>query len=99
MQNDCFIGVQAIPDSANQYRLGRVFLRNFYTALDYDKNLIMIGPNAHSSQGAKAYIEGRVENPFKPQTGVGLKIGWFIVIILSLTAGAVFYYVKNNKKL
>ena len=35
-QDDCFIGIQSIPDSANQYRLGRVFLRNFYTGLDYD---------------------------------------------------------------
>lgn len=41
----CFIGIQKIPDSANQYRLGTVFLRNFYTALDYDNNLILMGFN------------------------------------------------------
>jgi hypothetical protein len=63
--NDCFIGIESIPDSSNQYRLGRVFLRNFYTALDYEQNLIMIGPNAFSSQGAKAFIQGKVNNPFK----------------------------------
>jgi len=34
--NDCFIGLQSIPDNSKQYRLGTVFLRNFYTALDYD---------------------------------------------------------------
>ena len=40
---DCFIGIQSIPDSVGQYRLGTIFLRNFVTALDYDSNLIMIG--------------------------------------------------------
>ena len=54
--DDCYIGLQAIPDDANQYRLGTIFLRNFYTALDFDNNLIMIGVNAFSTQGAKAYI-------------------------------------------
>lgn len=56
MANDCFFGIESIPNSANQYRLGRVFLRNFYTGLDFENNLIMIGPNAFSSQKAKAYI-------------------------------------------
>lgn len=32
---DCFIGISAIPDSLNQYRLGTIFLRNFYTVLDF----------------------------------------------------------------
>lgn len=32
---DCFIGISSIPDSLNQYRLGTIFLRNFYTVLDY----------------------------------------------------------------
>jgi hypothetical protein len=61
--NDCFIGIQSIPNSANQFRLGTIFLRNFYTALDYDQDLIMIGVNSASSQGSEAYIEGKVENP------------------------------------
>lgn len=56
MQPDCFIGVQSIPDDANQYRLGRIFMRNFYTALDFDQNIIMIGPNAFSSAQAKSRI-------------------------------------------
>jgi lipopolysaccharide assembly outer membrane protein LptD (OstA) len=44
-QDDCFIGVQSIPDKFNQFRLGTIFLRNFYTGLDFDKNLILIGLN------------------------------------------------------
>lgn len=36
----CYIGITAIDDKFNQYRLGTIFLRNFYLALDYDTNLI-----------------------------------------------------------
>lgn len=32
----CRIGIESIPDSANQYRLGIQFLRNFFVQLDYD---------------------------------------------------------------
>jgi len=42
-QKDCFIGVQAIPDNLNQYRLGTIFLRNFYVGLDYNYDQIVIG--------------------------------------------------------
>jgi hypothetical protein len=44
----CFIGIQSIPDSANQYRLGTIFLQNFYTALDFDNNMILLGVNKGS---------------------------------------------------
>ena len=37
-QKDCFIGIQSIPDNMNQYRLGTIFLRNFYVGLDFDKS-------------------------------------------------------------
>ena len=45
VDDDCFIGISEIPDRSNQYRLGTIFLRNFYTAFDYDKDLIMLGVN------------------------------------------------------
>jgi hypothetical protein len=61
---DCFIGISSIPDSLNQYRLGTIFLRNFYTALDFDKNLIMIGLNKGSDALASS-ISGKVEDPWK----------------------------------
>ena len=44
-QSDCFIGIRSINDAANQYRLGTIFLRNFYVGFDYDKNRINIGLN------------------------------------------------------
>lgn len=42
---ECFIGIESISDNSNQYRLGTIFLRNFYTALDYEKNVIQLGIN------------------------------------------------------
>jgi len=35
---DCFIGIQGLDDKQNHYRLGTVFLRNFYLALDFENN-------------------------------------------------------------
>jgi hypothetical protein len=34
-QSDCQIGIQGIPDELNEYRLGAIFLRNFYVGLDF----------------------------------------------------------------
>lgn len=51
---DCFIGISSIPDSLNQYRLGTIFLRNFYTSLDFDRNQIMIGLNKGSDAMASS---------------------------------------------
>jgi hypothetical protein len=60
-QDDCFIGISSIPDKFNQFRLGTVFLRNFYTGLDYDHNQLLIGLNQGSSS---AKMVGKAENPF-----------------------------------
>lgn len=38
--DECFIGISPIDDKYNHYRLGTVFLRNFYVALDYESNYI-----------------------------------------------------------
>lgn len=43
--------------------LGTVFLRNFYTVLDYDDDLIAIGINKGSADLAKAEIVGHRANP------------------------------------
>ena len=49
-QGFCQVGLHTVPDpNINEYRLGTVFLRNFYTALDYDRDLIVIGVNKGSS--------------------------------------------------
>ena len=77
---DCFIGIQSIPDSVGQYRLGTIFLRNFVTALDYDSNLIMIGQNAAST--SDAYIDGDVTDPnIAPPEMHGLTL---IIVMLAI---------------
>lgn len=43
--SECRIGIESIPNSANHYRLGMTFLKHFYTALDYEENLIIMGLN------------------------------------------------------
>lgn len=35
-----------LPGEANEYRLGTLFMRNFYTALDFDNDMIILGVNA-----------------------------------------------------
>lgn len=51
-QADCFIGISSIPDKYNQYRLGTIFLRNFFVGLDYESNLILIGINKGATAAA-----------------------------------------------
>lgn len=61
-QSDCFIGIQSIPDRYNQYRLGTIFLRNFYTGLDYENNLVVLGINNGITS---AELIGKTANPFE----------------------------------
>jgi len=92
---NCFIGIQKIPNSSNQYRLGTIFLRNFYTALDFDNNLILMGVNKGASDRAKAYIDGSISNPHRSR---GMTIGIIIVILLIAFAVAIIFYFKQHKK-
>jgi len=93
----CFIGIQKIDKHANQYRLGTIFLRNFYTALDFDNNLILMGVNKGSSDKAKAYIKGELSNPYRVSNGVTVSI---IAVILLLVCGlGIVFYFKQNKQM
>ena len=42
---NCQIGLEALIGEKSEYRLGTIFLRNFYTALDYENDLIILGVN------------------------------------------------------
>jgi hypothetical protein len=96
---DCFIGIESIPDSTNQYRLGTVFLRNFYTGLDYDENLIMIGVNKGSSDTAKAELIGKIYNPYKHVDAPGGgSVAVVLCFFLVLFAMAVLYIVKAKSQ-
>lgn len=64
-QDYCQIGLNPILKESHEYRLGNIFLRHFYTALDYDKDTIMIGVNKGSEIHATATVEGQSFNPYK----------------------------------
>ena len=98
-ENDCFIGISQIPDQSNQYRLGTIFLRNFYTALDYDENLIIMGINKNIPVKDRPTMEGHVLNPnAHTQSHKGF-IVWIFVILTVLFGIAIFFYIKANKEL
>lgn len=39
----CYLGFSSSPDEENQFVLGNYFLHQFYTVLDYERNVIMLG--------------------------------------------------------
>jgi hypothetical protein len=39
----CFLGFASIPDEQNQFILGNYFLHQFYTVLDFERNVVMVG--------------------------------------------------------
>jgi len=79
-EKDCFIGFEKIPDDLNHFRIGTVFLRNFYVGLDYEENMILIGVNKGSSDVAKAGLDGR---SFDTKHMKGTP-GWALALILTI---------------
>jgi hypothetical protein len=92
---DCFIGISSIPDSLNQYRLGTIFLRNFYTVLDFKMNMILIGLNkgaaAHSYMGGKAY------NP-NIHTSDDMHYMALSIILIIVVVIVAFIYILTGRK-
>ena len=93
---ECYIGVSSIPDSKNQFRLGKIFLWNFYTVLDYDQNLIKIGVNVGSKDIAKAEIDGGSTEKTKAKNGTGYLYILEVSGILTLVFG--FYKLVQHKR-
>jgi hypothetical protein len=90
VKEECFIGVQSIPDNFNQYRLGTIFLRNFYTGLDYENNLIMIGVNKGTTS---AFMVGEAPDPNRPKKKMGATI-WVVLFIISMIALSIALFVR-----
>ena len=88
---DCFIGIESIPDAVGQYRLGTIFLRNFVVALDYDKNLIMIGENVGSS--SNAILDGDVANPNQIPESSNQTLHVLLVILFLIFIGIMVYVI------
>ena len=60
----CYVGIQQnSEDNQTQITLGQIFLRNFYTVLDYKNNLILAGVNANSINDSSMDIEAQDNNP------------------------------------
>jgi len=55
-----------------------------------------MGINKGASDRAKAYIDGRISNPYKSG---GMTIGVVIVILLIAFAVAIIFYFKQHKEL
>ena len=73
-------------------------MRNFYTALDYDQNLIIIGVNKGSSDSAKARLIGKIYNPFKHIQSKGGAMAAVTIVLLCLFSVAVAFFVKAKKE-
>lgn len=98
-QGYCQIGLQPTPGESNEYRLGTIFLRNFYTALDYDSDLIVIGVNRGSAHLAKATVVGHRANPFLPKEGGSVAAVFVIVIVVVVAVVAAVAFVLRRREL
>jgi hypothetical protein len=90
----CQIGIEKLRGVQSEYRLGTVFLRNFYTGLDFKNDMIYIGVNKGREGHVGAKIHGRVYNPFKPRYSVFKAT--IIVLFFGLIVGGILYY--NQRK-
>jgi len=70
-----------------------MFLRNFYTGLDYENNLLLIGINKGTTH---ASMQGRLENPYKPKDGSGA-ILFVVTFITFMIIIAVACYVRSKR--
>merc|ERR1719329_1643940 len=53
LDRHCIVGIERIPGNQNLFRFGTLFLQNFVTVLDYDKNEVHLGVNTDASSVAK----------------------------------------------
>ena len=90
--SECRVGIESIPDEANHVRLGISFLKHFYTALDYERNLIVIGLNK-LGQSKNIVIKhdpkGKMNYP-KEDPESAASIIWTIILLLLLAGCAVY---------
>lgn len=94
--NKCFIGLEGIPDKYNQIRLGTVFLRNFYTVLDYDNNLIALGLNLQGSAAETATINGKGGASSPAQSSGGGLLGFLLIVFF--LGGGIYAFLYWKKK-
>ena len=74
----------------NQYRLGTIFLKNFYTGFDYENNEIIIGVNKGIYS---AEIFGFSPNP-KDSTKTYSNVLFLIIFIIVLIGVGILIYIR-----
>ena len=91
----CILGIEGISDSLNEYRLGSVFLRNFYVGLDYEDNQLVLGLNKGNLDATMTYPPVPDDNNRKKTIGiVGLFVLAYLVIMLIL---ALICYLRSRR--
>ena len=104
-QDFCQIGFHPILGSSHEYRLGNIFLRNFYVTLDYEQDLILLGiskdANVLLREKEKIQIEGYAYNPrvnhnLIRRTG---SAGYVLVGVFFFMAIAIIYYIVEKRRL
>ena len=78
-------------------------MRSFYTGLDFDNDLIILGVNSGSSDRAKAEIFGHTDNPFyMPPPNPNKKtipIGLIVFLILfTVFSFALLYFIYEKRR-
>ena len=91
----CFVGIESIPDRFNQIRLGRVFLRNFYTSLDFENDLIILGLNLGGAASGWASIKSQANSTAKVAAEGGAAA--FFILMLLGAGGVAFYYLVKKR--
>lgn len=100
VEDTCYIGIEAIPDKVNHYRLGNVFLRNFYTVLNYEKNIIMLGLNKDGAAAESAAVNGKSAKPIvdKRDDGSNGLVVFFIVMAILVLVGALGFFLWKKRQ-
>ena len=92
----CVIGIEPIEDSStDHYRLGTIFLRNFYVAFDYDGNKLGFAQNVDLWENATDFA-GEYGDTYGEKGGNGLVI-FVIIFLLVLTGIAIFIYFRAKR--
>lgn len=90
------MGIESIPNTFNQIRLGRSFLRNFYMVLDYERNYIVLGLNLGGGEGKAFISESSVPGFTIPIKSKGGFFAFFLIIVL-LLLGSILYYLYRKR--
>jgi len=90
----CVLGIEGISDSFNEYRLGSIFLRNFYVGLDYESNQLVLGLNKGNLYASMSYPEVNDNSRGKTVGVVGLFVLAYLCIMLVL---ALVCYLRSKR--